>query len=199
MKDNVIHKVFRKLDIDEIQLNIKSQEETNKLNKLLEEIDKECKLKPYMKIKIYEKIFDYIESENKNLQKSIKKIFKCGIEKTIEVIFFSKTNVRDNFIELLEREIITNREKQQFLEILMNVKTINLIQKERFILYYGLDSKMEKVHSFAKIAKLQNCSSANIRQGIENIKSKLLRLPLEEMKKLEEILENHISDLTFKI
>ena len=65
MKDNVIHKVFRKLDIDEIQLNIKSQEETNKLNKLLEEIDKECKLKPYMKIKIYEKIFEYIETENR--------------------------------------------------------------------------------------------------------------------------------------
>ena len=158
MKNNLVNKIYKQQDIEEMILNTRKQIESNKINELLEEIEKECELKSYIKRKIYEKIFDYIESENNDLQENIEKAFKCGIEKTIEIIFFSKENVRDNFINLLEKDEITNKEKQQLLEIIFNMKKITSIQKERFILYYGLDFKKEKIHNYAKIARLDRKS-----------------------------------------
>ena len=93
-------------------------------------------------------------------------------------------------INFLEVEILNDTQRQQLFDIVINMKETTLLQKERFILYYGLDKDKAKIHSCSKIATIQNCTSSNIRQAINKIKSRFIRLSDEEIDQIREIIKN---------
>ncbi len=103
--------------------------------------------------------------------------------------FKEKQCVRDKLIIFLEEHTLDDIQKQKLLNIIMSMKNTTIMQKERFILYYGLDQNKEKIHSASKIAKLQNCSTSNIRQAINKVKSKIPRLEDEEIDIIREMIK----------
>ena len=70
----------------------------------------------------------------------------------------------------------------------MNIEDAKLVTKQRFILYYGLDKRKGKIHNCSEIARLEGCSASNIRQSINQIKSKLLRLSDDNIDILRKII-----------
>jgi len=101
-----------------------------------------------------------------------------------------KQHVRDKLINFLEVEILNDTQRQQLFDIVINMKETTLLQKERFILYYGLDKDKAKIHSCSKIATIQNCTPSNIRQAINKIKSRFIRLSDEKIDQIREIIKN---------
>ena len=69
------------------------------------------------------------------------------------------------------------------------MENVSLKQKERFIMYFGLDNKKIKAHDYKEIAKQQKCSSSNIRQAIRTVASKIVRLSDEEIDEIRKILK----------
>lgn len=105
--------------------------------------------------------------------------------------FREKQHIRDKLITLLEKQILEDIQRKKLFEIIMNMENATLIQKERFILYYGLDTNNEKIHSAGKIAKLQKCTTSSIRQSINRVKSQIPQLSDEKIDRIREIIEEN--------
>lgn len=113
----------------------------------------------------------------------------CKKEKLKQMSFEEIKNIRNKFMIILDEDKLNNEQKSKFLEIIMSLNKATSLQKERFILYYGLDIKQEKIHNFSKIAELQKCTYTAIRSSVRLIRSKLLMLSPKELKILLQILE----------
>lgn len=176
-------KIYTELEYDELK-------ESLFLN-FCEEDSKYTKPSLYgMKNEEFDIIFNKFNEIDKKYEKSFNKIeFKDNIPKKID--YSQRQIIRDNFMILLENDKITDEQKQLVLEIIINMKNVFFKQKERFIMYYGLDLKKEKIHSFTKIAKIQNCSNSCIRQGVWTVRRKILSLPTKEIKILEKMVESY--------
>lgn len=101
--------------------------------------------------------------------------------------FAEKVHTRDKLISILNENQLNDTKRRKLLNIIMNIEDAKLITKQRFILYYGLDKRKGKIHNFCEIARLEKCSASNIRQSINQIKSKLLRLSDEGIDILRKI------------
>ena len=125
----------------------------------------------------------YFSKYDKDKELKYKKPLKYGVTKEeYDKIYNKFTEIDEKYENLLE----VNIPKKSF-EAIMNIEDATPMQKERFILYYGLDK--EKIHSASKLAKLQHCTQSNIRQAINKIKSKIIRLPDEKIDIIREIIE----------
>lgn len=101
--------------------------------------------------------------------------------------FAEKVHVRDKLISILNENLLNDTKRKQLLSIIMNIEDAKLVTKQRFILYYGLDKRKGKIHNCSEIARLEGCSASNIRQSINQIKSKLLRLSDDKIDILRKI------------
>lgn len=153
--------------------------------------DKELKYKKPMKYGISKKEYDLITAKFTKIDNKYKELLGVDFKKRdFDYIWFKeKQYVRDKLILFLEKKTLNDIQKQNLFNIIMNMENTTIMQKERFILYYGLDQKEEKVHSISKIAKLQSCSESNIRQTINKVKSKIPRLTDEEIDIIREIIK----------
>lgn len=79
---DLIKEICEKQNFDKMLLKIKG--ENIKISKAFESIDNNNKIDKDLKIKIYEKIIDYIDNMNKCYQENIKDVFVLGIKETIK-------------------------------------------------------------------------------------------------------------------
>lgn len=79
---DLIKEICEKQNFDKMLLKIKG--ENIKINKTFESIDSNNKIDKNLKIKLYEKIMDYIDNMNKCYQENIKDVFVLGIKETIK-------------------------------------------------------------------------------------------------------------------
>lgn len=151
----------------------------------------EQKYKKPLKYGVTKEEFDYVHNTFNRIDNKYAEILDEHWRKIdFDTIWFTeKQHVRDKLISFLEEKILNDIQKQQLFDIVMNMKETTLLQKERFILYYGLDREKIKIHSCSQIAKIQNCTSSNIRQTINKIKSRFIRLSDEEIDKIREIIK----------
>lgn len=98
-----------------------------------------------------------------------------------------RQHIRDKLITILNKKNLNNTQKQQIYDFVMNMESATDIQKNRFILYYGLDKNNNEVHTISQIAKLHNCTPSNIRQSINHLKSGIVRLSNEKIEILRQI------------
>lgn len=99
--------------------------------------------------------------------------------------------IRDNLIKALKENKLNEIQKKQLLEIVMSIDKATDLQKERFVLYYGLDGNQGKC-SISEIAKLQKCSYPGIRLSVNKIESRLIRVSDDKIEILKQIV-NKIS------
>lgn len=147
-------------------------------------------IKP-LKYGVTKKEFDYLSNRFSEIDKKYEEMLEGNYRrKTFKDIWLKeKQHIRNKLMYLLEKDILTDYKKQKILEIVINMKDATDMQKERFVLYYGLDKKQKRIHNASKIAELQNCTSSNIRQSINNIKLKIVRLPDEQIETIRKIIK----------
>lgn len=151
--------------------------------------DKELKYLKPLKYKVCKSDFNQLckkIDEIDNKYEDLLRDFRGRIDFK-DMWFSEKVHIRDKLINMLNEEKIDNNQNKELLKIVMDIENVKLVTKQRFILYYGLDGNKKKIHNCCEIARLEGCSASNIRQSVNQIKSKLLRLSDEKIDVLRKI------------
>lgn len=80
---NLIEEICKKQDFDELLLQILEGSKKNRINQILQDIDKNKNLDNELKRKLYKEIFEYIDDVNTLLKDNLKEIFSIAIKQTI--------------------------------------------------------------------------------------------------------------------
>lgn len=99
-----------------------------------------------------------------------------------------KSKTVDTLIKLAKTSKLNNEQKNRIVEILDNMDIITETQRERFIMYYGLNTNGLNFRKLIKIAKIYDCSTTAVRLSIVTVKQKLVRLD-EEFKIIEDVVK----------
>lgn len=152
--------------------------------------NKELKYMKPLKYGVTKSEYNQICNKFEKIDAKYEELLQINMKKrNFECIWFrEKQHIRDKFITFLEEQTLNNAQKEKIFEIIMNMENATLMQKERFILYYGLDKNKEKIHNASKISKLENCCQSNIRQAINKIKSKIPQLSDEKIELIRKLI-----------
>lgn len=83
IKFEIIDKICKKQNFDELLLNIIQSNKENNINKLLNDIRDNKALTNQLKLKLYEDIFKYVTNINEYIKKNLKQIFSFAAKETI--------------------------------------------------------------------------------------------------------------------
>ena len=83
IKFDLIKRICEKQNFNELLLRILRNNNENRINKILEEIEENKKICKRLKRKIYEEIFYYVDDVNKCVEKNLKDIFYFAAKETI--------------------------------------------------------------------------------------------------------------------
>ncbi|MCR5185774.1 MAG: hypothetical protein K6D97_01480 [Clostridia bacterium] len=83
IKFDLIDKICEKQDFDELLLKILISDKKNRINKILQDIDKNENFDDELKKKLYKEIFNYVEEANNLLKDNLKDIFSIAVKETI--------------------------------------------------------------------------------------------------------------------
>ena len=97
-----------------------------------------------------------------------------------------KYEIMDELLELMKNSRLNNNQKLKMIDIIKNEKTATQKQKERFMLFYGLNLSGEKDMTLTQLSKMCGCNYGAIKGSIIGMKKKLLRNE-EIIQKIEEI------------
>ena len=100
--------------------------------------------------------------------------------------FDEKQEIMDKLEYLALKNQLSQTQKQHFLEKITNWKIGTDLQRERYILHYGLDISKEKKYTYAELSRLNNCTAANIKGSVLGMRRAILRLDLKEFQELLE-------------
>lgn len=102
-----------------------------------------------------------------------------------------KSKTINTLIKLAQTSKLNNEQKDRIAEIIDNMDILTEIQKDRFIMYYGLNTNGIDFRTYIKIAKIYRCSVSAVRLSVVTVKQKLVRLE-EEFKIIEDIVKECI-------
>lgn len=83
IKFDLIDEICEKQDFDELLLKILTSDKKNRINKILQDIDKDGNFDDELKKKLYKEIFGYVEDANNLLKDNLKEIFSIAVKETI--------------------------------------------------------------------------------------------------------------------
>lgn len=91
----------------------------------------------------------------------------------------NKIIIVNNLLALAKQSKLNYKQKSKILKIIKNLSIATEKQKERFIIYYGLDDNGVRISNLTAIAKLDGCTMSAVRSSVISIKNKLTRLDKE--------------------
>lgn len=100
--------------------------------------------------------------------------------------FEDKSIIIDKFIELAKKSKLNSEQKKRIVQLIENLNETTETQKERFILYYGLNEYGPDAKNLNKIAKIYGCTASAVRGSVISVKNKLSKLN-EEFKVIEQV------------
>ena len=86
IKFDLIDEICEKQDFDELLLKILTSDKKNRINKILQDIDKNENFDDELKKKLYKEIFNYVEDSNNLLKDNLKDVFSIAVKTTITKI-----------------------------------------------------------------------------------------------------------------
>lgn len=104
-----------------------------------------------------------------------------------------KSSIVDTLIELAKNSKLNDNQKNKIVEILDNMDILTETQRERFIMYYGLNTNGLDFRNMAKIAKIYKCSVSAVRLSLVTVRNKIVRLD-EEFRIIEEVVNECIAN-----
>ena len=111
------------------------------------------------------------------------------------MITIKRTNLSetDKFFLNLKKYGISKEDQKILYDLVINLENKTEIQKNRFLLYYNLDSTQnEKEYNFSTLAKECGCSSPAVRFSISRIRNGLVNLKEKEREKFLNLVEKII-------
>lgn len=99
-----------------------------------------------------------------------------------------KNKIIETLIKLAKTSKLNNEQKKKIVKVLDNMDIITETQRERFIMYYGLNTNGLDFSNLAKIARIYNCTTSAIRLSVVTVRNKLVRLD-EEFKIIEDVVK----------
>ena len=100
--------------------------------------------------------------------------------------FERKREIMDNLLLFAQKESLNEKQKKAFLKIVKELPKGTNLQKERFIMYFGLDKTKGKRK---KICEIYNCTASAVRESVMSIRNLLMRMPNEKIEMLQKIME----------
>ncbi len=83
--------------------------------------------------------------------------------------------IRDELLELLRKGKLNNNQRAKLMDLIDEDDTATENEKERFMLYYGINKNGRKPMKFKQIAQIYGCSDAAIRNSVYSMKRKFLK------------------------
>lgn len=83
IKFDLIDEICEKQNFDELLLKFLTSDKKNRINKILQDIDKDGNFDDELKKKLYKEIFGYVEDANNLLKDNLKEIFSIAVKETI--------------------------------------------------------------------------------------------------------------------
>lgn len=99
-----------------------------------------------------------------------------------------KIKTVNTLIKLAKTSKLNNEQKDRIVKILDNTDILTETQRERFIMYYGLNTNGLDFRNLEKIAKIYKCSISAVRLSIVTAKNKISKLE-DEFKIIEEVVD----------
>lgn len=96
----------------------------------------------------------------------------------------------DLFFIRLKNGWVSKEKKKLLYNLVISLDNATKLQKERFILFYNLNSKLKIKYNLSSLGREQNCSSSAIKYSISRIRSFLVNLTDSR----KEIFEKIITD-----
>lgn len=97
-----------------------------------------------------------------------------------------KNSIVDSLLELARKTKLNKNQKNRFSNIVDNLENATETQKERFIMYYGLNTNGMDFTKLSKIAQIYGCTTPAIRNSIITLRNKLSNLE-DDFYDLEEL------------
>ena len=98
-----------------------------------------------------------------------------------------KRGIIDKLEELALKDKYSIEHKKQLFKLIMNLKEGTLLQKERYILYYGFNIDKDRRCGYTEISKMYKCTPANIKGSVLAMRRALIRLLPDKIKEFEKI------------
>jgi len=117
--EELISRICKKNNYNEVLLEIIQNGKENKINKVLEEISNNTKLSEEEKESCYDKIFDYVKEVNDSFENKVKDIYVKGFKEASESMLMlssysnSSNRKRDKDLEHCLNEYIIKRLEQK--------------------------------------------------------------------------------------
>lgn len=83
--------------------------------------------------------------------------------------------IREELLELLSKGKFNNSQKAKIMDLIDKDATATENEKERCMLYYGLNKNNRKPLNYKQIAQIYGCSDSAIRNSVYSMKRKLLK------------------------
>ena len=103
--------------------------------------------------------------------------------------FERKSEIMDNLLLFAQKESLNEKQKKAFLKIVKELPKGTNLQKERFIMYFGLDKTKGKRKKICEMSKIYNCTASAVRESVMSIRNLLMRMPNEKIEMLQKIME----------
>lgn len=96
----------------------------------------------------------------------------------------------DLFFIRLKHNWVSKEKKKLLYDLVISLDNATKLQKERFILFYDLDSKLNIKYNLSSLGRDQKCSSSAIKYSISRIRSFLVNLEDERQDTFEKIIKD---------
>lgn len=105
--------------------------------------------------------------------------------------FEERRNTVVSLIELLEKNSISDSDKNKIYDIVMSMNKKTEKQKDRFARYFGINPSDFKRETMTNIAKSYGCTPSAIRSSVISIRAGLYRIPKEDFIVLNDIYQKY--------
>ena len=105
-------------------------------------------------------------------------------------MYSKELNNVDLFFIRLKHGWVSEEKKKLLYELVISLDNATKLQKERFILFYNLNSKLNIKYNLSSLGRKQKCSSSAIKYSISRIRSFLVNLTDSRKEIFEKIIKD---------
>ena len=98
-----------------------------------------------------------------------------------------------SLLEFLEKNIISDTDKNKIYDVVMSMSKKTDKQKDRFARYFGIKPNNLIRETMTSIAKSYGCTPSAIRSSVISVRAGLYRIPKEDFTRLKEIYDKYTS------
>ncbi len=102
-----------------------------------------------------------------------------------------RENIIYFLISLAEKNVLKICDKKSIIEISKKASSNSMIQRRRFLKFYGFYNEKYQSKQLKKLSEQEKCSSSAYRYSVLSFRSKLIRLDIDSISKIKNIVNQY--------